>query len=198
MSNAEVESRIDTFVDSNSHVESAVLGLIDEEEFAWAQTVVPDLNEYLDFDDWLDSREGFQIGLAMAGIDAKIERLSLRLFLTWCRLSGSAPSERTLDVFAAMRAAFREAPAAIAVIRRGDFELHGAYVAALAPYNNYEAWLRHRETERRSACPAVKDFPIHLGDFIAWTRCLGESTSEASLDAYASLVAEYITQRMEK
>lgn len=196
MSNLEIEHGIGTFVDRRTGVETAVVGVLSAQEFAWAQTVLPDLNNYADYQDWLNSREDLQMGLAMAGVDTKIATVALSTFLTWCRSSCVLPSERSLDAFAAVSANLRDASGALAFARRDDFESHPE-IAAFAPYESYDAWLRHRETARRKGSSQIKELSIHVGDFVAWSQCLGQTASETSLDAYATLLLEFLTSDAE-
>jgi hypothetical protein len=197
MSNVEVEPRIDTFVDERTRAEAAVVGLLAEHEFAWAQTVIPDLNHYPDYQDWLADREGLQMGLAMAGVDARFGVVPLAMFLTWCRLSGELPSERRLNDFAAKRLSFKDAPAAFAAVRRRDFESHVGDIDAFAQHGDYDAWLRHRDALRQSVGSSAKELPVHVGDFLAWSQCLDEGTSEMSLDGYATLAMKFLAQDLE-
>ena len=60
------------------------------------------LKAYADYDDWLDVREGLQLGLAIAGVDVRIVRIELSSFLTWCGRAGRQSGEESLDDFAAL------------------------------------------------------------------------------------------------
>jgi hypothetical protein len=182
-------------VDSNGGI--AAMAMISEEEFAWAQIVIPDLTSYFDFQDWLDRREGFQIGLSMAGVDVRTVSIVLSPFLAWCRLTETAPSERSLDAFASMIMVLREppAPSVLAVVREGDFEVRSGEVAALAAHTDFDRWTRHRETVRARLARGgarVEELIIRLDDFIEWGSCLGEGTTETTLDTYAGLLLEYL------
>jgi hypothetical protein len=198
MSDAGLEPRISTVVDPQTRAHLAVLALTSEEEFAWAQVAISDLSLYQGYQDWLDSREGFQIGLSMAGVDVRMVRVQLTPFLAWCRLTRTQPSERALDAFATMLFFLRRppAPAALAVVRRDDFDTHGQTIEALASHSNFESWRRHRARVQEDAAGLglrVEPLAIHLGDFLDWGKCLGEETSEAKLDLYASLILEFLT-----
>jgi hypothetical protein len=198
MGDTDLEARISTFVDPQSHAHVGVVSVISEKEFAWAQVVIPDLSSYLSYQDWLDSREGFQIGLAMAGVDVKMISVPLSPFLVWCRLTGTPPAERTLDAFAAMLLILRRppAPAALAIVRRREFEAYARTVEAFAPHVDYEHWTRHRAALQNAAAEAgarIEPLPVHVDDFIEWGQCLHERTSEAMLDRYAALILEFLT-----
>lgn len=53
------------------------------------------------YDEWLDEREGLQIGLSAAGVETTITTVDLTLFLEWCgRLSRPIDND-SLDAFAA-------------------------------------------------------------------------------------------------
>ena len=52
----------------------AAIGLVESPQFGGAQAAIADLADCRDYDDWLDRREGLQIGLAMTGVDAAIVR----------------------------------------------------------------------------------------------------------------------------
>ena len=80
----------------------AFVGVFEATEFSIARSVILGLRTYADYNDWLDVREGLQIGLAMAGVDARIIRIELSSFLAWCGRAGRQPSEEALDAFAAV------------------------------------------------------------------------------------------------
>jgi hypothetical protein len=101
MSGCAKNSGIRVFADLETRSETAVIALIATDEFAWAQDTVPDLGVYSDYDEWRESREGFEAGLTMAGVDVKMVAVAVAPFLTWCRKTGNAPDERALDTFAA-------------------------------------------------------------------------------------------------
>jgi hypothetical protein len=102
--------RIDILLDVRTHVETAVIGLLAEDEFGRAQIAIPDLRAHAEYEDWLNCREGFQMGLVMAGVDAKLVCVPLAQFLAWCRRTGAASGERSLDAFAAMQRRIQDAP----------------------------------------------------------------------------------------
>ena len=93
MDNFITEPEIAVFLDPRSQTETAIIALVAEEEFARAQTLMAGLDRYFDYDDWRDSREGFQMGLAMAGVDVKMVTVGLAPFLAWRRLTGT-PARR--------------------------------------------------------------------------------------------------------
>jgi hypothetical protein len=194
MSDLKNPEGIDIFVDERTGVETAVIGLLERKEFAWAQTVLSDLNHYADYEDWVDSRESLQFGLVIAGVDARIAAVDLRRVLMWCRLSDVLPSERSLNAFAAMSSRFRDASAAFAYVRRDDFVRRLGVAAPFDKHGDYEAWMRHRALARQKAPRRVVELPVHVGDFLAWCQCVGESVSEVALDRYATLVLEFLIQ----
>lgn len=199
MSDADLDAGIPLFNDGRSNAQIAVMAAISDHEFSWAQVVVPDLIRYPDYQDWLDHREGFQIGLSMAGVEVKTISIALVPFLVWCRLVQNRPSERSLDDFALTLFRMREPPEPVAhaVVRQSEFEAHAQAVDAFASHNDFDAWNRHRGIAQRDLAAAgirSEALPISVEDFVAWSRCLDESTSEASLDRYAALVFEFLTQ----
>jgi len=198
MGGTDLEARIQTFVDPQSHAHIGVIAVISEKEFVWAQVVIPDLGAYSGYQDWLDSREGFQIGLAMAGVDVKMISVSLSPFLVWSRLTGTQPTERTLDAFASMLLILRRppVPAALAVVKRREFEAYARTVEAFAPHADFEDWARHRAALQSAAADSgarIEPLPVHVDDFVEWGQCLRERTSEAMLDRYAALILEFLT-----
>src|SRR5579863_8421823 len=132
MGDPEQGSAPSIFIDAQSKAHTAIMAMISEEEFAWAQIVLPDLGAYPDYQDWLDCREGFQMGLAMAGVEVRLVDVALTPFLAWCRLTKTDPSERALDAFASMLLIFRRKPTdvTLAVVRRDEFNVHAGSIDA--------------------------------------------------------------------
>jgi hypothetical protein len=200
MTAAGVDSGIPVFVDPTSSAESAVVALIDKDEFAWAQIVISGLNDYSDYEEWLHSREGFEMGLLMAGVATKMLPVALMPFLAWCRVTGAPPTESALDDFARMVVLFRvpPEPAVVAVVNKQEFEAHARDVAALSAFGDYEGWVRHRRALRAQAINAglrVEELPILIGDFVKWSACADQFSGESSrsVDRYAHLALEYFS-----
>lgn len=184
--------------DDKSQVKSAVIGLVAEREFEPARTEIVELAAYPSYWDWLDAREGLQIGLSMAGVEATTACVSLSSFLEWSALTGASRDERALDAFAALANAVRDADTlrVFAVVGGYDFATHPRQVVAFAGSCDYRAWLRHRRTMRAEAIAGglhVAELPIRLDSFIEWTACLRQSACEAALDRYAHLLLEHLT-----
>jgi hypothetical protein len=76
------------------------VGILDAAGFNAARSLMPELDGYADYWDWLDVREGAQIGLAMAGVLVRIVPIDLNRFVSWCEAVGLRPSESTLDAYA--------------------------------------------------------------------------------------------------
>jgi hypothetical protein len=193
----DLEARIPTFVDPQTRAHVGVIAILSEEEFAWAQIVIPDLSSFLGYDDWLDCREGFEIGLAMAGVDVKKVSVILSPYLAWCRLTGAQPSERSLDAFASMLLFLRKHPEsiALAVVREEEFVAHAEAVDAFTSHVDFEHWKSHRAAVQKSMSDTgvqIEPLPVNIEDFVEWGRCIRTQTSEAILDRYAELVLEFL------
>jgi hypothetical protein len=78
----------------------AFIGLFDERGFEAAKWMIGELRVYSDYSDWLDVREGAQIGLAMAGIRARTVPVDFAQFVSWCEAVKLRPSEAALDAYA--------------------------------------------------------------------------------------------------
>jgi hypothetical protein len=183
------------FLDRRTRAEAAVIALMAAREFAQAQRAIPDLRAYSNYEDWRETREGFQMGLAMAGVDAKVVNVVLNRFLAWCRLRELAPSERTLDAFASTVSMFRSSPepSVLATIGRREFDAYRQNIPMLLAHTDYRQWLRHRQATRIKAAAAsvyLEELPIILDDFIKWSACVAR-LSEPSVDHYAQLLLEY-------
>ena len=61
-----------------------MIGILDAIGFGAARWFMPELQIYADYSDWLDMREGAQIGLAMAGVDSRIVPVDFQRFISWC------------------------------------------------------------------------------------------------------------------
>lgn len=185
-------------VDRTSQVQPVAIGLLAEREFERARASIPDLADYSNYWDWLDSREGLQIGLSMAGVDAPTVCVSLSSFLEWLGLTGASSDERALDAFAALALTVRNSPApkTLAVVSEFDFATHFLEVAAFAGRRDFQGWARHRRAIRAKAVAAglrVEELPVRVGDFVEWCACLRQKASETALDCYAQLLLEYLT-----
>jgi hypothetical protein len=194
----DAEPRSPVFVHRASRIETAVIGLVPESEFERARAAMPDLAGYFDYDEWLDCREGLQIGLAMAGVDATIVPISFAPFQEWSRLTGARLDERALDAFAALALAMRNASIfrVLAFVSELDFATHCRLVAAFAGRGDYRTWLRHRQAVRgkiEALGGRVEEFPVGVAGFVDWCACRGQNTSEATLDRYAQLMLEHLT-----
>ncbi len=192
------DSNFYTLGDRDSQVKTVAIGLLAENEFEQARASVSDLADYRSYDDWLDSREGLQIGLAMAGVDAATACVSLSSFLEWRGLTAASSDERALDTFAALALIVRNSPESkvLAVVSEFDFATHSFEVAAFAGRCDYQGWARHRREIRAKAVAAglrVVELPIRVGGFVEWCGCLRQEASEAALDCYAHLLLEYLT-----
>jgi hypothetical protein len=176
----------------------AAIGLVDGGEFERAQAAVPCLADYRDYDDWLDRREGLQIGLDMVGVEATIVRIDLASFLEWRRLSGARAEEGALDAFAAVALAMRTAMVSrvLGAISKSDFVRHSVSLVAIAGGRDYGRWSRYRQAQRvkiEALGGRVEQLPVRIDDFLSWCACLGQAASEEALDRYAQLTLERLT-----
>ena len=199
MSETISEPRIATVVDPLSHAHLTAIALLSPEDFSAAQGVVSELDAYLDYQDWLDSRDGFHMGVAAAGVDAKKIPVALATFLAWCRLTKTAPSERALDDFALMLRILRKPPPPVAhaEVRNDEFEAHARTVKAFAAHPDFKCWALHRAAafdDLAAHGARIEPLTVNVDDFVAWSQCVGEVTSEATLDDYAKLVLEFLLQ----
>jgi hypothetical protein len=95
------EPALNIFIDGQSMVDISVIALVVEDEFELAQAVISEWSEYSTFEEWRASREGYQMGLAMAGVEVRMIPIALTAFLTWCRNSKTLSSACALETFAA-------------------------------------------------------------------------------------------------
>jgi hypothetical protein len=191
------DSNYYTLGDRKLQVKTVAIGLLAESEFEQAQASISDLADYRDYWDWLDSREGLQIGLAMAGVDTATVCVSLSSFLEWRGLTGASSNERALDAFADLALIARNSRASkvLAVVSAFDFATHSLEVAAFAG-RDYQDWARHRREIRAKAVAAglrVVELPVRVGGFVEWCACVRQEACEAALDCYAELLLEFLT-----
>jgi hypothetical protein len=199
MSDADIDPGILIFLDRRSNAQTAAVALIAEDEFARAQTIAPDLKGYSGYEEWRDSRESLQIGLSMAGVDAKLVPVALGPFLIWCRLTGTSPGERPLNAFASAILRFRTPPepTVLAIIREQEFETHSRNVPALSEHGDYQQWLRHRQAIYAKTATRVEELPILIDGFTEWSACVNW-ISEPSIDRYAQLTLEYLAEEFKQ
>ncbi|MGD0639386.1 MAG: hypothetical protein ABSC22_01445 [Roseiarcus sp.] len=195
---SDLASKSAALVQSEARVARTAIGIVADREFEPARAAIPELAGYFDYDDWLDGREGLQIGLAMAGGDATIVPVSLTSFLEWGRLTGAPLGERALDAFAALTLAMRNASVSsvLAVVSARDFATHVRALAAFARHRDYRSWSRRRRAMREkieASGGRVEELPVRIEGFVDWCACLGGEPSEAMLDRYAQLMLERLT-----
>ena len=77
------------------------VALFSHQDFKRARRLMPELESYSDYDDWLDCRHGRMMGLAMAGVETTLVSVTLADFHRWCVERGQPPTEAALDAFAA-------------------------------------------------------------------------------------------------
>jgi hypothetical protein len=96
------EPALNIFFDGSSQADISVIALVAEEEFALAREAIPEWTDYASYEEWLDSREGFQMGLTMAGVEVKMVPVMLSAFLVWCRYTQTHSSAVALETFAGL------------------------------------------------------------------------------------------------
>jgi hypothetical protein len=69
-------------------------------DFERARDYISELSNYRDYDDWLDSRYGRLMGLALGGAEVDLETVALDDFLDWCGARMMLPSEGALEAYA--------------------------------------------------------------------------------------------------
>lgn len=79
---------------------TVLVGVVSAADFERAQDQISELSNYCDYGDWLDSRYGHLMGLALGGVDASLEMVALDDFLVWCGARKIRASEAALDAYA--------------------------------------------------------------------------------------------------
>lgn len=82
-------------------MQSVPVALFSHQDFKLARPLMPELEAYADYDDWLDCRHGRMMGLAMAGVETSLVSVTLADFHRWCVEHEHVPTEEALDAFAA-------------------------------------------------------------------------------------------------
>ena len=198
MGSFDLNSEDAAFFGSATRLSNRAIGLLVDDEFDPARYETAFLAANLDFDGSLDRCEGLQIGLAMAGVDATIVPIRTGRFQEWVRLTRRPLDERTLDAFATLALAMRDASvtAVMAEIDEMDFVAHSPWIAAFSSYGESRRWRRHRRATRaklEASGARVETLPIRVDAFVDWCACLRQDTSEAALDRYALLTLERLT-----
>lgn len=175
----------------------AAIGILKPSAFDAAAAAIPTLAGYADYDDWLDAREGSQMGLALAGVDAELVPVSLDALLAWARMTAGAPDEAELDRLAALVRLVRLTPnaTALAAVGRLDFEAWSGRFGAAVDVRDFVAWTRRRIARRAELAAAgarIFELPVRLDDVAAWCACVGLRLCESALDAYATLLLDLL------
>jgi hypothetical protein len=98
--NSEPALRI--FGDGLSKADISVIALVAEDEFASAQAMIPEWRGYPSYEEWRDSREGYQMGLSMAGVEVRMVPVKLTRFLAWCRDTKTPSTADAMETFAGL------------------------------------------------------------------------------------------------
>jgi hypothetical protein len=77
-----------------------LVGVVSAADFERARARIFGLSNYAGYDDWLDSRYGYFMGLSLGGAEGNLETVSLDDFLNWCGARKTRPSEAALDAYA--------------------------------------------------------------------------------------------------
>jgi hypothetical protein len=104
------EPALRTFGDGLSKGDIFVIALVAEDEFASAREAICEWRIYSTYEDWLDSRRGYQMGLAFAGVEVRMVPIALSPFLAWCRDSQTPSSADALETFAGLTCALSPKP----------------------------------------------------------------------------------------
>lgn len=173
------------------------IGLIADTEFA-ARAEVSWLDNYSNYEDWLDSRLGLQMGLAMSGVDAPLVEVGLAEFREWCALARTMPNEDTLDTFAALVLNARNgaSPRVLAVLDEADFSRRRLEIAPVVGGLGLRQWRLRREAMRAALAAAgvrYESLLVRIDSFLAWCACVDERPSESTLDRYARLLLDHLT-----
>jgi len=183
-------------------IDAPAVALLGPREFARARGLLCDLNGVADYAEWREGREALQIGLAMAGLDARLVRVQLDPFLAWRRLTGTPFSEAGLDAFASAMLAFnaRPAPRVVAAVVERDFAAHDDALGDASIGRGYRDGSLGRNSARRESALAgrpITELPIRLDDFVAWRRCVGAFPA-SSIDRYAELLMEWLASGVDE
>jgi hypothetical protein len=183
--------------DCGTGARKPAIGLVCQAEFAAAQGAIADLTGYCDYEDWLDTRQGFQMGLAMAGVDVTPVFVGLSSFLKWCALTGIESTERALDEFAGVAMAARSSSGlrVFGEFREIDFA-RGVPGDTFADDGDSREQVHARRATRADAAFAgsqVQTLPVRRDGFVDWCICIGLRPSAAALDRYAQLLLEELT-----
>jgi hypothetical protein len=81
-------------------MKKVLVGVVSDTDFERAKAVVSGLSNYRDYDDWLDSRYGYFMGLSLGGAEGSLETVPLDDFLNWCGARKMRPGEAALDAYA--------------------------------------------------------------------------------------------------
>jgi hypothetical protein len=169
-----------------------VTGLLTAEDFAAARL---DQGEAATYEDWIDLREGAQMALSLAGVEAASVYVAARPFRRWCRLTRRQPTERALDRFAdlAARLAAGSEILVFAEVAGSDLD-PSPEIGAWRSAANFADWRRRRAAQRRRARLAgapVETAFVEPADFLDWRACFKEQdASTTDLDGYALLALE--------
>jgi hypothetical protein len=153
-------------------LQEILIATLDQAGFERAQSAIDVFQQHDSYEDYRCDREGRLLGLAFAGQGARLVPVSIDHFLTWSASTGEPPTAARLDAFVALIEAFRRDPKA----RPGPF----------------------LGTDAVSESAVRRDslsFPVDSGSYRDWLACLGESSPESLLCAYAGLLAEAWTDR---
>ncbi len=162
---------------------SCAFGIMSESDFNIARGSMIDVDARLHYADWMDFRLGQQTALSWAGVDAFVVPIAAHPFLRWCALCGVAPSEQSLDAFAAIV----NAPEIVVAARLDGMEFSSDGDAAR---NSADSGGLSESSRSRSVRRPVVEVPVRAADFEAWRTCAGAVGGELTPDAYARLLCE--------
>lgn len=183
---------------SADHFECAgitfVLARLEEQDFALAQTLAPGFRVYRDYDDWLDERCGWALGLAQSGVDIREIDVSVQRFIDFQAARDATPDVHSLDEFAAVVARYRDAPCmpCMAELREAAYERWAEAQGLQAAGLTYASWVAGRARAFGWVTEQPHLVAVDVSRFLAWAHAIGTAADETALDAYAGLFLEFL------
>ena len=145
----------------------ATLSRLDFERARWA---VEGFAAWATYEDYQCDRDGWLIGLASAGQNARFTPISIDHFLSWTACANVAPTVERLDEFAQLVESFRR-----------------------NPESRFKVRLSHEFPGARRTFDGRFFVPVDARSYWEWLECLHNNPSDSLLNAYAGLLLELWT-----